>query len=559
MFYKKFFAAGFLLIAVLPLSSLLSCKQEAILPPPRMINKEEKVFSFYNIDLEDDYSFQDPVAREITRQTGVKLLIHHPKSLSLQAQKLVLSEGISDDLIFAKDRITAFIEKGDIVALDDYIDKDGKHINLIEQYGENFRKLYGKNLSHLKYDDGHIYTFGAYGINQKTKNPSGTIQLQLAVLKELGYPKIETLDEVEAALKVYMEKYPTINGEKTIGLSLLTDDFHWYIGLSNPASLVLGFRDDGQWIVDQKTLKAQYKFLHSEMSTYFRWLNKLYAQGILDKESFVQSEDVWKAKIMSGCVLGISYSNWKYEDIEKVLISNGMEERSYACLPVTASHSIKNPELADTGYTGNWGIAISKKCKDVIGAFQFLDYMCSEEAQILVNWGIKDVNYRIENGKRVISAKDRRIQDSAQKYEKLTGVQLYTYPFPQAGTGALDVNGDFIVPQSTEKVPNKAQKAFFDAYSIDSYEDLFPKAEELPCSEYGQLWLYKVSDETLRVLSIADTFVKEALIQCVTCPIEEFDKNYELIVKKCLELGMDKQGEIMSDLIQQKIKLWNTQ
>ena len=528
-----------------------SCQNKSVL-------NNDRVFTLYNIDLESDIPFTDPVAREIKKQTGVSLEIHHPKSLSLQAQKLFLSQEITDDLIFAKDRITTFIEKGDIVALDDYVDKKGNHLNLIELYGENFKKLYGKNLSHLRYDDGHIYTFGTYGINQSVKNPSGTFQLQVAVLKELGYPKIETLDELEAAIKVYMEKYPEINGEKTIGLSLITDDFRWYIGLSNPASMILGFRDDGQWIVDQKTLKAEYKFLHPDMSTLFRWLNKLNAEGILDKESFVQSEDIWKSKIESGRVLAISYSNWQYEEIEHRLAAKGMDERTYACLPVAKSHDIKNPELSDTGYTGNWGIAISKKCKDIIGAFQFLDYMCSEEAQILTNWGIKDKNYFIKDGKRVISASDQKLKDSGQNYASLTGIELYTYPFPQAGNGAKDHNGDFIVP-SYSFFPNKAQAAALKAYNIDSWEGLFPKSSELPSSEYGQLWLYKIPDETSRVLSIADAFVKDALINCITCPPEDFDEYWNVIVNKCLELGMDKQGEIMTKLIQQKVKLWQAQ
>ena len=65
------------------------------------------------------------------------------------------------------------------------------------------------------------------------------MQLQHAVLKELGYPQINTLEDYENALKAYMKKFPTIDGKKTIGLSLLIDTWQWYIDLSNPSGYLI--------------------------------------------------------------------------------------------------------------------------------------------------------------------------------------------------------------------------------------------------------------------------------------------------------------------------------
>ena len=67
-----------------------SCQNKSVL-------NNDRVFTLYNIDLESDIPFSDPVAREIKKQTGVSLEIHHPKSLSLQAQKLFLSQEIKDE------------------------------------------------------------------------------------------------------------------------------------------------------------------------------------------------------------------------------------------------------------------------------------------------------------------------------------------------------------------------------------------------------------------------------------------------------------------------------
>ena len=69
-------------------------------------------------------------------------------------------------------------------------------------------------------EDPHIYSVGTYDIKEQILETSGTMQLQHAVLKELGYPKITTLDEYADAIRKYMAAHPQINGQKTIGLSL---------------------------------------------------------------------------------------------------------------------------------------------------------------------------------------------------------------------------------------------------------------------------------------------------------------------------------------------------
>ena len=50
------------------------------------------------------------------------------------------------------------------------------------------------------------------------------MQIQNAVLKDLGYPEIKTLKDYENAIRTYKEKYPEINGQKTIGMSLMAGD-----------------------------------------------------------------------------------------------------------------------------------------------------------------------------------------------------------------------------------------------------------------------------------------------------------------------------------------------
>lgn len=285
------------------------------------------------------------------------------------------------------------------------------------------------------------------------------------------------------------------------------------------------------------------------------------AEGILDPESFTQKEDIWRAKIASGRVLGISYPNWGYGEARSALIQNGMSDRTYAYLPVTAGKEYKDQSRKNYGYSGGWGIAISSSCKDPVRAFKFLDWMCSEEAQILVNWGIKGVNYFIDdNGKRYRTPEEIKRADTDPDYAKKTGVGRWRYPFPQMGNAALDSNGDYINVVSKDIIISKyldAEKETLAAYGAEMWIDLFPKPEELGMSKHGQVWQYALPTDVNERITAADEYVKTALAQIVLGKPEDFDTKWSEMQTTLKKMGLDKAGDTLSELIAMKMKLWS--
>jgi len=505
--------------------------------------KEVKTFSFYSTDLSEPNYFNDPIAKEITRRTGVTLSFHYPKLSSAEEISLMIVNENYPDLIFAKSDITKLINAKAVIPLDDYIDK----------YGSNIKKLYRDQLVKLRYtlDDPSIYTVGTYELKNKTFQVAGTMQIQNAVLKEFAYPKISTLEDYENLLLAYIKKYPEINGHKTIGMSLLTDDWYWLVGLSNPGNYLIGFPDDGQWIVDQKTMQATYKFLHPEMFTFYKWLNKIYHEGLLDPESFTQNIDIWNKKLSNGYVLGTTYPYWGLQDIQNELQNNGLTERTYAYLSVTANKKYKDPSLKDYGYSGGWGIAISKNCEDPLAAFKFLDWLCSEEAQILTNWGIEGINYYYDTqGKRISKTVD----------SKENGVGTWLYPFPEAGPGYIDSTGNSLGKNLKETVMaqyNYVEKETLKAYGADVWTDLFPSADELGVSKHGQVWQYPMEQKDTALIEKADAFVKESLIDMIIGPESDFDQSWTSTQKSLKSMGVEEVGENVTRLIQNKKELWS--
>lgn len=69
--------------------------------------------------------------------------------------------------------------------------------------------------------------------------------------------------------------------------------------------------------MNPETYETMLHYKKPEEKEYFRWLNHMYNEGLLDKDSFVQKDDQYKAKIASGRVLGLTSVEWEYQDAEK--------------------------------------------------------------------------------------------------------------------------------------------------------------------------------------------------------------------------------------------------
>ena len=64
-------------------------------------------------------------------------------------------------------------------------------------------------------------------------------------------------------------------------------------------------------------------FRSEKVREYFRWLNRMYNEGILDPEFATQTHEDYIAKIASGRVLALMDTDWDYSDGEKILIADG--------------------------------------------------------------------------------------------------------------------------------------------------------------------------------------------------------------------------------------------
>ena len=554
---KKRKIMSVLLSLTLVVTCFIGCGSTETSGPVSSNGKMDKTpitLTFFNCDLSEDMPFTDDVAEKIKELTGVTLKITHPVAGDTQSIPLMIASGDYPDLIFAKGDTGKLIDAGAIIQLDDYIEKNG----------QNLKNLYGDKLNRLKAskDDPHIYTVGTNGVDKKMYNPDGTLQIQNAVLKELGYPKISTLQDYENAIKKYKEKYPEINGQKTIGMSLMASDWRWLITCGNIASAVAGIPDDGQFKIDDETQTAVYKYQLPELKEYFKWLCHMNAEGLLDPESFTQKEETYKAKLSQGVVLGISDAKWDYDKVTTGLVGSGMEERTFAPLAVTLNENCKAQCMKNYGYGGGWGVAISSTSENKDRAFQFLDWLASDEAQVLLNWGVEGKHYTVENGVRTFKPEVQEQKNTDKDFTKKTGIGRYIYPFPQRGNGAKDSTGNYYTSDSLESYIanyNSAEKETLAAYGKESWCDMFPQEEELGTSKHGQAWEYTIpSDSEIAIIEKkADDYVQKAITQAILGNESDFDAAWDKIQADLKSYGIDKVNDGMSQLTKERIELWN--
>lgn len=510
--------------------------------------------TFFNADANQDDPWTDPVAEAITEKTGVKLKTTRPVGGNdeSEAVALMIAEQNYPDIIFAKGSAGNLI---DAEAMMDMTD-------LIEQYGPNIKKLYGDEFDKLKQsaDDPSIYQLSAYVVGGTKFKDAGNLQVQWAALKAKDYKIPQSLDELETMIKDYIAENPkTDDGLDKIGITLSTSDWHWLITLGNPAGFIAdGAPDNGQWIVTDDN-KGVYKFRSDKEREYFKWLCRMYNEGILDPEFATQTHEDYIAKIASGRVVCLFDKDWDYQDGEKVLKADGKYELTYAGLPTCIDANTKCPSLMYQGLTTGTGVGISKTCKDPVAAIKFIDFLCSDEGQVLNKWGIEGVNYFIDDeGHRYRTEEEIKYSQEDADYSKKTGVGFHNYPFPSYGDGILDPTGSTYTTTSKQAVIdeyNVEEKAAVEAWGVDLIVDMFPQPDEFETPDYSPLWAYAMPLEFTETVDKLDEVAWSALIKCVTGTEAEFDANYDAMIAELEATGMDDAEQMMTDIIAEKVAI----
>ncbi|MEZ3470647.1 MAG: extracellular solute-binding protein [Schaedlerella sp.] len=379
-------------------------------------------------------------------------------------------------------------------------------------------------------------------------------------MKENNDQVPKSMDEFQKMIKDYLAAHPkTEDGMDMIGISLSASDWHWMITLGNPSGYIAeGAPDNGQWLIDED-YNATYKFASKKVREYFQWLNRMYNEGILDPEFATQTHDDYIAKISSGRVLALFDTLWDYQDGEKILKQDGKLEQTYCGLPLGMDENVKVPTLMYQGLATGQGVGITTSCENPEAAIKYLDYICSDEGQVLVNWGIEGTNYLVdEDGHRYREQDEIDASKKDKNYKKTTGVGFHSYPFPQYGVGVEDSTGSTYTTDSRDSVIaeyNEEQKAACEAWGVEALLDIFPQPDEFETPDYSPVWAMSKPVEFDEIGNKLDEIAQASLISCVMAKEADFDKTYDEMLSELEGSGMSEAAEMLTEIVKGKAAL----
>ncbi|WP_260985521.1 MULTISPECIES: ABC transporter substrate-binding protein [Paenibacillus] len=513
-------------------------------------------FTFFGADASPNWNrMQDEVGQEITKQTGVTIDAEYDvNNGGDQKIALMAASGDYPDIIYPKGNLSKLVDAGAMLDLTD----------LIEEHAPNLKKIYGEQMNRLKYslEDQAIYTLPTnMGVDNVAFDATDGFEIQQKVLKELGYPEVKTLQDYENVLRAYVEKHPTIDGQPTIPLSLNADDWKIMITVTNPASATTGGSNDGEYYIDPETYEAMLHVKRPIEKEYFRWLNHMYNEGLLDKDTFVQKEDQYKSKIASGRVLGLIDAEWGYSDAENALKAAGKDDSTYAHFSVMLNKDLKDTTFQPTGFDG-YGIGISTSAKDPVRIIKFFDWLASDEGQVLRNWGIEGKHYNVVDGKRVIpeEIQDRKTNDNAA-FTKETGVELYSIFSARYGDGVKDATDNYYTTRFPEQIIagyTPAEKETLKAYGITTWKDFFPSEDEFEVKEWGAAYNMPVPSDTDYNVQYQKTqdIIRKRIPEAVLAKKENFDKVYDDFLAELDRAGAVEMEQQYTVWVKERVALW---
>ncbi|WP_373561762.1 ABC transporter substrate-binding protein [Paenibacillus sp. LK1] len=517
---------------------------------------EPVTITFFGADASPTWNkMQDAVGKEITKQTGVTIEAEYDvNNGGDQKIALMAASGEYPDIVFPKGNLSKLVDAGAMLDLTD----------LIEEHAPNLKKIYGDQMNRLKYssEDQAIYTIPTnMGVDNVAFDATGGFEIQQKVLKELGYPEVKTLEDYENVLKEYVKKHPTIDGQPTIPLTLNADDWKIMITVTNPAFQATGAPDDGEYYIDPETYEATLHYKRPEEKEYFRWLNHMYNEGLLDKDTFVQKDDQYKSKIASGRVLGLIDQEWNYQEAENALKSAGKDDSTYAHFSVSLNKDIVDHTFQPTGFDG-YGIGITTSAKDPVRIIKFMDWLASDEGQVLRNWGIEGQHYNVEDGQRVIpqDIQDRKTNDNSN-FTKETGIGMYSVFSARYGDGVKDSTDNYYTTNFPEQIQagyTAAEKETLKAYGITTWKEFYPSEDELQLKDWGAAYNMPVPSGTDYEVTFRKTqdIVRKRIPEAVLTTTANFDKVYDDFLAELDKAGAVEMEKQYTVWVKDRVSLW---
>lgn len=269
---------------------------------------------------------------------------------------------------------------------------DWNEDDLLSEYGsyieENMTFALEKNAN---LSGGVTYGFGhdvAVDAND-TQDAMYTWDLRWDLYKELGYPEINTLDDMVEVLAQMKEICPTDdNGKTTYGVSLFNDwDGDMVMFVKSTASAYYGYDEFGVGLYDPET-QTYYPCLEEDgpYLTCLKFYNTLYQRGLLDPDSQTQKYDGMMEDYQNGTAF-LNIFNFLGSALYNTEAHAAEGKAMYPAPPAEARPIIYGQNVY--GSNRIWSIGAKTEYPELCMAI--INWLSTPEGRMTLEYGPKDV------------------------------------------------------------------------------------------------------------------------------------------------------------------------
>lgn len=326
-----------------------------------------------------------PVQAEILKRTNIKLKFETVPTSNYNDKKktLLATNNLPDIIQIDMSDVNNFASVGVFLPVLSYVN-EGKM--------PNFKKFWDQYPDLVKLTaNGELYGFPAIGRNELANGFGPVIRADLLEKHNLAVPK--TYDELLDVLKKLKELYPDSipwsvrAGSGPVHQLFKTMTYTLGSGIGNTYNGVYFDKDvdGGRYVYGPGT---------PEFKEVLRFFNKAYAAGVLDRDYAVSTSQQWTEKLTSGKAFFFFDNSGFALDYTRQL-QRAVPEGRFELIPIpTNGKGTARAEYYATTISDKM-FAISAKAKNPEELIKLIDWMYTEEASNLMNYGVEGVHHTV--------------------------------------------------------------------------------------------------------------------------------------------------------------------
>lgn len=403
--------------------------------------------------------------------------------------------------------------------------------------------------SYITTPDGNIYDLPMINDGYHTENPY-KMWIDTTWLKNLGLNMPTTTDEFYNVLKAFKDNDPNKNGKKDeiplstckAGANVELDGF-----LMNAFTYAPG--GDRLYLKDGKVTLAATEAGYKDGLKY---LNKLYSEGLINKDSFTQDQKAQINLNENGDVPVIGAFPSLHLGYALNLTATNKWHEYNSVPPLQGPKGFKSTTYQPYGKFVTGVFSITKDCKNPEAAFRLADYFYSTEGTLRANWGRENIEWtKADDSQKGLDGSPAKyktiLTDKTQEANKnVSWGQLFPFNAPRKLQWSFAAPQD---PYDAKVNPMEGRMNIFYA-ATKEHTKVNPDIKTvLPDLYYSP----ESAEELSRLKITINDYVNESIIKFIVGK-QDVDKDWDSYVSQLDKLGVKNYLKIIQDSYDKQYK-----